>query len=45
MGFKLREKEKIKAPSMWSRLGWTERIVMFAGPIFIIYIFNKILGG
>ena len=40
-----RAKEKIKTPSMWSRLGWAERIVMFGGPIAIVYIANKILGG
>ena len=41
----IRRKQKIKTPSMWSRLGWAERIVMFCGPIAIMYIAHKILGG
>ena len=41
----IRRKQKIKTPSMWSTLGWVERIIMFGGPIAIIYITHKILGG
>tara|TARA_Y100000004_G_scaffold116559_1_gene131029 strand:+ start:2193 stop:2321 length:129 start_codon:yes stop_codon:yes gene_type:complete len=41
----IRRKQKIKTPSMWSRLGWIERIIIFGGPVFIIYVFNKIIGG
>jgi len=41
----IRRKQKIKNPSMWSTLGWVERLVMFGGPILIVYIVYRIIGG
>ena len=38
------EKEK-KIKWMWSRLSKTEKLIMFGGPIFIVYIFYKMFGG
>jgi len=41
----IRRKQKIKTPSTWSRLGWVERLIMFGGPILLMYIFTRIIGG
>ena len=41
----IRRPSNSKTPSMWSTLGWVERLIMFGGPILLIYIIYKILGG
>jgi hypothetical protein len=40
-----RKKDSMKPPSTWSRLSWVERIVMYGGPILIIWICYMIYGG
>ena len=36
---------KSKAPSLWRSLSWIERIIMFGGPILLVYVISKIIGG
>ena len=40
-----RKKDSMKPPSTWSRLSWIERIVMYGGPILIIWICYMIYDG
>jgi hypothetical protein len=40
-----RKKDSMKAPSTWSRLSWPERVVMYGGPILIIWICYMIYDG
>ena len=35
----------IKAPSTWSSLSWVERLVMYGGPILIIWVCYMIYEG
>ena len=40
-----RKKDSMKPPSTWSRLSWIERVVMYGGPILIIWILYMIYDG
>ena len=42
---RLRRKKEIKTPSTWSRLSWIEKIVMYGGPILIIWMCYMIYQG
>ena len=37
--------QEIKTPSTWSRLSWIERIVMYGGPILIVWVCYMIYQG
>ena len=40
-----RKKDKMKSPSTWSSLSWVERLVMYGGPILILWILYMIYDG
>jgi len=42
---RIRRKKDTKTPSTWSRLSWVERLVMYGGPILIIWICYMIYDG
>jgi len=42
---RIRRGKEVKPPSTWSTLSWIERIVMYGGPILIIWICYQIYSG
>ena len=40
-----RKKDSMKTPSTWSTLSWIERVIMYGGPIFILWILYQIMYG
>jgi len=40
-----RKKDNYKLPSMWGRLSWIERVIMYCGPFYILWILYHIIYG